>query len=182
MPTRLWRMSISKDESNRITPDTDPSEYDGSKGIIMAAETTIQWSINSIYQCENTEQLIKYYHASLASHPKATLAFAQQQGYLKGFPGLTLRLINKYIGVEIATEAGHMRAFPKGVRSTTKTSNRGRPRSNKPTEEEVANAVADATTIPEQTMNNKRTHWVFMTATLADGWLASDQTGAFPRT
>ena len=75
-----------------------------------------------------------------------------------------------------------MRAFPKGARSTTKPSNRGRPRSNKPTEEEIANAVVEATTIPEQTVGNKRTHWVFMTAALADGWLASDQTGAFPRT
>ena len=182
IPTRLWRMDISRDDSNKITPDTDPSEYDGSKGMVMAAEATIHWCINAIYQCENTEQLIKYYHASLSSHPKATLAFAEQQDYLKGFPCLSARLINKYIGVELATEAGHMRAFPKGVRSTSKPSNRGRPRNHAPTKEELTNAVVEATSIPQQTSGNKRTHWVFMTAALADGWMASDQTGAFPRT
>ena len=92
--------------------------------MIMGTDAEIKWSVNSIYECANTKQLIKYYHASLGSHPKRTLAAAIKRGYLKGFKGLTAERVNAHIGVEYATEAGHMRAFPKGVRSTTSTSKR----------------------------------------------------------
>ena len=87
----------------------------------------IGYSVNSIYECQNKEQLIKYYHASLGSHTRRTLATAANRGYLKGLPGLTAEAINKNIGVEEATEMGHMREMPSGTRSTTKLTNRGRP-------------------------------------------------------
>ena len=74
-----------------------------------------------------------------------------------------------------------MRAMPKGVRSSTSTSNRGRPRT-KIEEEETVAATEEAATIPVQEPGNKKTHKVFMTVRLADDWIASDQTGAFPRT
>ena len=44
---------------------------------------------------------------------------------LKGLPGLTAEAINKFIGVEDATEMGHTRGSPSGTRSTTKQTNRG---------------------------------------------------------
>ena len=48
----------------------------------------IKYEANSIKECKNNQQLIKYYHASLVSHPKRTLIEAEA-GYLKGCPGLT---------------------------------------------------------------------------------------------
>ena len=41
--------------------------------------------------------------------------------------------------------------------------------------------MVDAMTAPKQKPSNKKTNLVYMTVTLADGWIASDQTGAFPR-
>ena len=34
--------------------------------------------------------------------------------------------------------------------------------------------------VPEQVQGNKKTHLILMTTVLADDWIASDQTGAFP--
>ena len=42
-------------------------------------------------------------------------------------------------------------------------------------------AADEAAVLPEQVQGNKKTHLVFMTTVLADNWIASDQTGAFPR-
>ena len=104
-----------------MVPDTSPEEYNPSDGIIFNA------SVNSIYECENKEQLIKYYHASLGSHPKATLIAAANAGYLRGRPGLNATAIRKHIGIEDATKMGHMKQVQQGVRSTTTKSRRGRP-------------------------------------------------------
>ena len=108
----MWRINLAPDATNCITPHTSPEEYDASKGLIMGANAKkIKWSVNSIYECANTKQLIKYYHASLDSHPKQTLVAAITRGYLKWFKGLTAERVNTHIGMEYATEAGHMRAF-----------------------------------------------------------------------
>ena len=176
--SNLFQMSLQDDGTTRLTPDTDPSEYDGSNGMVMSA---ITWSVNSIYECQNKNQLIKYYHASLGSHPKRTLAAAARAGYLQGCPGLTQDAINKFIDVEEATEMGHMRAAPAGVRSTTSVSKRGRSRKEIHSQERKE-ASNDATDTPTQEPGNVKTRLVFMTVKLADGFIASDQTGAYPRT
>ena len=175
--SRLFRMSLSDTGGNRITPPADPSEYSIDTSAICQTQNR---SANSIYECENTEQLIKYYHASLGSHPKRTLAAAASAGYLQGCPGLTAPSINRHIGVEDATEMGRMRQSPSGVRSTTKQTNRGRTAKALHVLERDAASV-DATTTPTQEPQNKKTLSVFMTVKLADGFIASDQTGAFPR-
>ena len=115
--SRLWKMSLTDaDDSRRVIPMSEPGLSNPSNCLIMA---TIHWSVNSIYECNNKEQLIKYYHSSLGSHPKPTLAFAAKSGYLQGCPGLKADAINKFIAIEDATELGHMRAAPAGRRSTT---------------------------------------------------------------
>ena len=43
--TKLFKMSLSDDGTERIVPETDPSEHDGSKGSVLSA---IKWSVNSI--------------------------------------------------------------------------------------------------------------------------------------
>ena len=111
--------------------------------------SAIQWSVNSIYECQNKEQLIKYYHVSLSSHVKSTLQAAARAGYLQGCPGLNLDGINKFVAVEDATEMGHTTNTPAGVQSTTTESNRGR------TTKEIhylerLDAAEDAQSLPAQ--------------------------------
>ena len=78
-------------------------------------EYKIDYHFYSIYECYNKEQLIKYYHAILGSHPKTTLIAAANEGYLTGCPGLTASAISKFIVIEYATEMGHMKQLQKGV-------------------------------------------------------------------
>ena len=135
-----------------------------------------------IYECSGAEELTKFYHAALDSHPKSTLIGAAKAGYLKGFPEFTQERISKFIKIEEATEAGHLRKTPASTRSTTTQSKRGRPPTAKETHvEERQAAMIDAMTVPKQEPSNKKNNLVYMTVTLADGWIASDQTGAFPR-
>ena len=42
-------------------------------------------------------------------------------------------------------------------------------------------AEANATTTPEQEPKNQKTRHVYMTVKLADSFIASDQTGAYPK-
>ena len=171
--TRLWRVPLTSEGGDRITPPTAPSEYDPSSGIVFHAK------INSIYECENKEQLTKYYHASLGSHPKSTLIEAANSNYLRGCPGLDTTAIRKFIAVEDATEMGHMKQIQQGIRSTKTKSNRGRPAKLK---QEREAASQDAISIPEQVPGNEKTHEVYMTTMQAEGLVASDQTGMLPRT
>ena len=122
---RLWRVSLAPNATNIITPPVDPKEYEVSNDMVLGVDAQIKWSVNSFYECANTKQLTKYYHARLGSHPKRTPVAAIKRGYLKRFKGLTAERVNAHIGVDYITEAGHMRTLPKGVRSTTSKSNRG---------------------------------------------------------
>ena len=159
----MWRFNIDPNDGNRLTPlpDDDVSDltqnlslmtmqYDAKHGLVLAAmHEDLDHSINALYECENKNELIKYYHVSLCSHPKSTLIAAAKAGYLRGFPELTAEAIGKFIKTEEATEAGHMRATPKGVRSTTTQTRRGRPPKNVQdrTEERIA-AMEDSMLIP----------------------------------
>ena len=62
--TRLWRVPLTSEGANRVTPETPPSEYDPTNGMVFNME------VNSIYEYQNKEQLTQYYHAALGSHPK----------------------------------------------------------------------------------------------------------------
>ena len=109
-------MSLTSKGGNEITPNTEPEEYNASAGMVMAM---IQYHIHSIYECDNKEQLTKYYHASLGSHPKTTLIEAAKCGDLRGCTGFDAKAIHKFIAVEDATKMGHLKQVQKGVRSTT---------------------------------------------------------------
>ena len=122
----MWRMALTSKSGNRITLDTQEEDLQSPDEMAMA---TIKYHVASVYECENKEQLTKYYHSSLGSHPKTTLISAAKIGYLRWIPGFNAKAITKFIGVEDATEMGHMRQVHKGVKSTTTKSNRGRPKS-----------------------------------------------------
>ena len=160
-----------------VARDSHPTQT--RKNMTQAAAWFFQAEANSIYECENKEQLTKYYHASLGSHPKATLIEAANSNYLRGCPGLDATAIRKFIAVEDATEMGHMKQVQQGVRSTTTNSNRGRPAKIK---EEREAAHQDAISLPTQEPGNKSTNVVYMTTLKAEGFVASDQTGMLPRT
>ena len=110
---RLLRINLESDITNKIIPITDLAEYDGSSEMVLGADAKIKWSVNSIHERVNTNQLIKYYHSSPGSYPKQTLIQAGKVGCLRGFKGLTAKQISRSIGAEHATEAGHMGALTK---------------------------------------------------------------------
>ena len=99
-------MSLTSKGGSRITPDTEQEVYIAADGMIMA---TIQYHVRSIYECDNKEQLTKYYHSSLGSHPKTTLNTAAKSGYLRGCPESDAKSISKLIAVEDTTEVGHLK-------------------------------------------------------------------------
>ena len=139
--TRLWRFNIDPNDGNRLIPLPDDDVVNNKTGVILSAmefdeRTGVVYtllhqshneSINALYECRNKEELIKYLHASLCSHPKTTLIAAATAGYLRGFPALTAESIARYIRIEEATEAGHMRARARGAGSTTKRAPEGGP-------------------------------------------------------
>ena len=100
--------------------------------------------------------------------------------YLRGCPGLNATGIRKYIGVEYATEMGHMKQVQSGVRSTHKKSNRGRPKKSE-RQQEIDAAAEDAIATPSQVDGNIDTHFVFMSTADSKGLVCSDQTGMFPQ-
>ena len=117
---------------------------------------------HSIYECEQTSQLIKFYHAAAFSPTKMTWLKAVQNGYFRGWPGLTPDAIKKHIHTEEATIMGHLNQKQQGLRST-KTNN---------------NHTDDCPQEP----NNEKTNEVYIAMEDVQGKLYSDQTGAFPRT
>ena len=131
-------------------------EFDGRTGLIYALlHQSHNESINALYECRNKEELIKYLHASLCSHPKTILIAAAKAGYVRGFPALTAESIARYIRINEATEAGHMRAKARGTESTTTKSARGRPKLNRNEEEEERfQAMRDVTMVPQQEPEN----------------------------
>ena len=143
--------------------------------------SVIKYQANSIYECKNKQQLIKYYHASLGSHRKRTLIEAVNAGYLKGCPGLTAAEISKYVAVEDATEMGHLKQKQQGTKSTTNNSRRGRP-SRQTQQSDTASAISNEISVPTQDPDNNKTHLVFMSVKIVEGYVASNQTGNFPRT
>ena len=84
---------------------------------------TIQYHVASVYECNNKEQLTKYYHSSLGSHLKTTLVSAAKSVNLWGLPGFNAKSISKFIGVKDATEMGHLKQIQNEVKSTTIKSN-----------------------------------------------------------
>jgi hypothetical protein len=82
---------------------------------------------NSLYECNNTCQLINFYHVTLNYLVISTLVKAIDKGYLKGFACLTLWHVCQHIKVKNETEKGNMDQSCQGKRSTKKSSPAGVP-------------------------------------------------------
>ena len=143
--------------------------------------SAIKYQANSIYECENKQQLIKYYHASLGSHTKITLIESANLGYLKVCPGLTAAEIKNYVAVEDATEMGHMKHKQQGNKSTTNKSRRGRP-SKQTQKSDMTTSIEYTISVPTQEQENNKKQFVFMSVKRIEGYVANYQIGNFPRT
>jgi hypothetical protein len=75
---RLWRVHIVDDS---WTTDIKVVNNNSTPQSLTIA--------HSLYDCDNSQQLIRFYHACLFSLVISTLTNAINKGYLKGFPGLT---------------------------------------------------------------------------------------------
>ena len=109
------------------------------------------------------------------------LIAAANAGYLKGCIGLTTSAISKFIAIKDATEMGHMKQLQQGVRSTSTKSRRGRPAAL--TQQSTRDAATmDAIPTPPQEPGNSKTRLFFMAVEAPEGFIASNQTGKFPKT
>ena len=137
-----------------MTPHTPQEDYTPNQGVIM------QSLINAIYECDNTKELVRYYHAAFFSPTKHRMLAAEKHGYFRGCPGLTRKAINKHLTIEASTEQGWMNQHKQQPRSSQSTN---------PTiiEASVEEIEDECTAIPQQEPGNVKTHEVYFTATEA---------------
>jgi hypothetical protein len=132
---------------------------------------------NSLYECNNTYQLINFYHATLNYLVVSTLVKAINKGYLKGFAGLTSRQVCQHIKVNSKTEKGHMDQSHQGKRSTKTSSPAGIP----PPFPSDGKRIDTMEPLPQESFN-ARMHFVFMSIIKISGMLFSNRLGQFPIT
>jgi hypothetical protein len=133
---------------------------------------------NRVYECNNTyHQLINFYHVTLIYPVVSTLVKAIDKGYLKGFSGLTLHLVQQHIKFKNETEKGHMDQSHQGKQSTKISSPAGVPPPFPPDGEPI-NTMEP---LPQEPFN-AHTHFIFMTIIKISGMLFSDHLGRFPIT
>jgi hypothetical protein len=80
---------------------------------------------NSSYECNNSYQLINFYHATLNYPVVSMMVKVIDKGYLKGFSGLTYHRVCQHIKINNETEKGHMDQSWQGKRSTKASSPAG---------------------------------------------------------
>jgi hypothetical protein len=133
---------------------------------------------NSLYECNNTYQLINFYHATLNYAVVTMLEKAINKGHQKGFAGLTLRQVCQHIKVNSETEKGHMDQSHQGKQSTKTASPAGIPPPFSPDSEPI-----DTMALLPQEPFSACTHFVFMTIIKISGMsVFSNQLGWFPIT
>ena len=99
--SNMLRVSLQDVGGSNIQPAANCST-------INEAITFPKFCANIIYECENTTQLIKFYHATLEYQTMSTLCNVITAGYFKAWPGLTTKRIRRYINVSDETKMGHM--------------------------------------------------------------------------
>jgi hypothetical protein len=142
---------------------------------VMDAESITQpaATAHSLHNCDNTQQLTRFYHACLFSPVKSTLIKAIDRGYFKGFPGLTSKRVQWHITINDATKKGHLDQTRQGQRSTSR---------NNPSTTIIATNSDDNDDIPTTPTDVGLTNLVFMITHTITGKVFTDQTGRFPIT
>jgi hypothetical protein len=157
----LWRICIIDDgwmtdlkfDDNATTPQTTAIAH-------------------SLYNCNKTQQLTRFYHACLFLPVTTTLTNAINKGYLKGFPGLTAQRVCHHVQINDATKKGHMDQTRQGQCST---------RSNPTNTSNANNLFVDNNALPDH-KNEGLTNLVFMVIHDITRLVFSNQTSRFPIT
>ena len=77
LTTNMWRISLIPDGGNNIIDPTITNDF--TSEVEMPS-----FFANSIYECENTGQLIKFYHAAMGFPVTSTWCKAIDAGYFRG--------------------------------------------------------------------------------------------------
>ena len=83
-----------------------------------AATSFFQNFAANLIPTSNKEELVRYYHQCLCSPPKSMMLKALRKGWLKTLPGLTYKLVSRYLPASSASDKGHLIRTRKGARST----------------------------------------------------------------
>jgi hypothetical protein len=127
---------------------------------------------HSLYDCNNTQQLMRFYHTCLFLLVVSTLTNAINKGYLKGFPGLTAQCVCHHVQINDATKKGHMDQTRQGQRST---------QSNPTNTSNANNLFVHNDALPDHN-NEGLTNLVFMVIHDITGLVFSNRTVRFPIT
>ena len=115
--TRLWQISIKKEQSKHPTQNTMPNHMhmynDGEK-------------VQQVYKLPSTKQVIRYYH-SVAFTTKATRIKAIKAGFYATWPMLTTSSVMKYYPKSHETQKGHMHQTKQGVQLTKQQYDKNEP-------------------------------------------------------
>ena len=98
---RLWRVPLTP------TAHTPAKSRNRNYYNILQDNNPPQ-AANAMYDCATERQLVQFYHATCFSPTKSTWINAIKKGYFKGWPGLSADLVQRHLGVEVATEKGHL--------------------------------------------------------------------------
>ena len=123
---------------------------------------------NSIHHMANQQNFIEYLHQCFFSPPPSTLVKAIKNNQLLGVPGLTMKVVNKWLPTSTATIKGNLHCTRKNLQSTQKLAEKEKIECNKD-----MNPDEDKNTACE----------MFCFAALAkefDNTVYSDATGKFP--
>ncbi|KAL7481320.1 LOW QUALITY PROTEIN: hypothetical protein ACHAW6_007001 [Cyclotella cf. meneghiniana] len=102
---RLWQVPLKNDEGNIVPPS-----------IVEFTETTPQAC--SIYECENINQLINFYYATMGYPVVSTWCKAINKGYFQGWKGLTFKRVRNLVKPSEHNLMGHLDQRQQGIRST----------------------------------------------------------------
>ena len=148
----LWRVPI-KDKVENENTDT----------LILQRPLPTEAAL-SVYDLPSTEKIVRYLHAALGFPTKATMLKAIRNGWLVGWPGLTIESVNAFFPESNETQQGHMKSQRQGVRSTSSNE-------KEKDQNEEENSLSQA---------GKKHKDVFVKVWDTQSKIFTDQTGKFP--
>ena len=110
----MWCISLIPDGGNNVIKSVANNDF-------TSDDEIPSFFANSIYECENIGQLIKFYHATMGYPVTSTWRKAIDAGYFQGWPSLTSARVRKFIKIVPETEMGHLDQRKVGIRSTRAT-------------------------------------------------------------
>ena len=121
-----------------------------------------QQKVNNVYNIPSTKESVRYLHAAAGFPVKESWIDAIKAGNYTTWPGLNVKVVNRYFPESDETQKGHMKKQRQNVRSTKV--------------KEIINQEEDNTS----TSPKKKEHDVYIRIFNAEETMHTDQTGRFP--